>query len=50
MSCNHIFTRNDVEEIVNVQPRGAQAKPYQVQQVRTLIVQYKLHLEESDAE
>ncbi len=27
---HHIFTREDVEEILNLQPRGSMAKPYQV--------------------
>lgn len=39
---HHIFTRTDVEEILNLQPRGANAKPYQVRQVREIIVKYKL--------
>lgn len=39
---HHIFTRPDVLEILNVQARGALAKPYQVKQVRAVIVRYKL--------
>ena len=39
---HHIFTRESVEEILNLQPRGSMAKPYQVRQVRNLIVRYKL--------
>ena len=39
---HHIFTRNDIEEIINLQPVGAKAKPYQVKQVRNLIIRYKL--------
>ena len=39
---HHIFSRPDVEEILNLQPRGAQAKPYQVRQVRQVILKYKL--------
>lgn len=39
---HHIFTRADVEEIVNLQPRGGLAKPYQVRQVRKLILKYRL--------
>lgn len=39
---HHIFTREGVEEILNLQPRGSQAKAYQVKQVRNVIVQYKL--------
>lgn len=35
---HHIFTRGDVPEILNLQPRGAQAKPYQVKQVRMVLV------------
>jgi hypothetical protein len=39
---HHIFTREGLEEIPNLQPRGSMAKPYQVRQVRNLIVRYKL--------
>ena len=39
---HHIYSMEGVEEILNLQPRGAQAKPYQVKQVRSVIVKYKL--------
>lgn len=39
---HHIFTRPDVVEILNVQPRGSFAKAYQIKQVRAVIVRYKL--------
>ena len=39
---HHIFHRDGVEEILNLQPRGANAKPYQVKQVRDVILKYKL--------
>jgi len=39
---HHIFTRDGVVEILNLQPRGAQAKPYQVKQVRAVILRYRL--------
>ena len=39
---HHIFTREGVEEILNLQPRGSLAKPYQVRQVRDVIVRYRL--------
>ncbi len=39
---HHIFTRNRVEEILNLQPKGNLAKPYQVRQVRTILVKYRL--------
>lgn len=46
---HHIFTRADVQEILNLQPRGSQAKPYQVKQVRQVILKYKLGGESDDA-
>ena len=39
---HHIFTKPGVVEILNLQPRGSLAKPYQVKQVRAVIVRYKL--------
>jgi predicted RNA binding protein YcfA (HicA-like mRNA interferase family) len=39
---HHIFTRQDVHEILNLQPRNKQAKPYQVKQVRGVIITYRL--------
>lgn len=39
---HHIFSRTGVTEILNLQPRGSLAKPYQVKQVRAVIVRYKL--------
>ena len=41
---HHIFTREGIEEIINVQPKGAKAKPYQVKQVRHMILKYKLEV------
>jgi hypothetical protein len=39
---HHIFTMDGVEEILNLQPKGGKSKPYQVKQVRNLILKYKL--------
>jgi hypothetical protein len=39
---HHIFTKNGVEEILNLQPRGRHAKPYQVKQVRDVLVKHRL--------
>lgn len=39
---HHIFYRDDIEEILNLQPKGDLAKPYQVKQVRGIILCYKL--------
>ena len=45
---HHIFTKAGVEEILNLQPLGSKAKPYQVKQVRNVIVKYKLGVEDVD--
>ncbi len=37
-----IYTKDGVEEIINIQPAGTQAKPYQVKQIRNVILQYQL--------
>lgn len=39
---HHIFTRDGIEEILNLQPKGRKAKPYQVKQVRNILVKYRL--------
>jgi hypothetical protein len=39
---HHIFTKEGVEEILNLQPKGRQAKPYQVKQVRAVLLRYRL--------
>lgn len=47
---HHIFTKDNVEEILNLQPKDSKSKPYQVKQVRNLLLSYKLTLEESNDE
>ena len=39
---HHIFYKEGVSEIINIQPNGSKAKPYQVKQIRNLITHYKL--------
>ena len=39
---HHIFTRDDIEEIINLQPKGSLGKSYQVKQVRNILLKYKL--------
>ena len=39
---HHIFTKQGVAEILNLQPKGSTAKPYQVKQVRAVVLKYKL--------
>jgi len=45
---HHIFSREGVDEILNLQPQEGKAKPYQVKQVRAVIVKYRLGGEEND--
>ena len=37
-----IYTKAGIEEIINIQPMGNMAKPYQVKQVRGIILKYRL--------
>ncbi len=39
---HHVFRKNDVIEKINLRKEGNKAKPYQVRQVRKIIVKYKL--------
>ncbi len=39
---HRIFTKENIAEIINIQPDGSKAKVYQVKQVRNLILKYKL--------
>jgi hypothetical protein len=39
---HRIFYNENILEIVNIQPSGNKAKPYQVKQVRGIILKYKL--------
>lgn len=43
---HYIFSREDVVEILNLQPRGGMAKPYQVKQVRSVILRYGMGMED----
>jgi hypothetical protein len=45
---HHIFTRDGVEEILNLQPRDNMAKAYQVKQVRKVLTSHGLAGEEED--
>lgn len=39
---HHIFRRDGIEERINLQRDGGKAKPYQVRQVRAVLVRHKL--------
>jgi predicted RNA binding protein YcfA (HicA-like mRNA interferase family) len=41
---HHIFFREDIEEILNIQSKSGNAKNYQVKQVRRLILKYNLEI------
>ncbi|MCL0042605.1 type II toxin-antitoxin system HicA family toxin [Thermodesulfovibrionales bacterium] len=46
---HHIFTKDGVAEIMNIQPlKDGKAKAYQVKQIRSIILRYKLHKEVND--
>ena len=39
---HHVFRKQGIEEKVNLQMDGSKAKPYQVRQVRNIILKHKL--------
>ena len=39
---HYIFTKEGVEEILNLQPKQGKAKAYQVKQVREMLLKYQL--------
>lgn len=43
---HHIFSIAKIEEIINIQPRGTKAKPYQVKQVRDIVLRHGIKIEE----
>ncbi|HRQ38169.1 MAG TPA: type II toxin-antitoxin system HicA family toxin [Chloroflexota bacterium] len=46
---HHMFRRDGVEEKINLQQDGNHAKPYQVRQVRAIIIKYRLGESDRDA-
>ena len=44
---HHVFRKAGVEEKINLQREGSDAKPYQVRQVRAVLLKYRLGGEES---
>lgn len=45
---HHIFYKDGVEEIINLQPKGNKSKAYQVKQVRNVILKYKIGEKENE--
>jgi hypothetical protein len=47
---HHIFTKDGVDEILNLQPKDGKGKPYQVKQVREIILKYNLRMEDDSGQ
>ena len=45
---HHIYTKDGVEEILNLQPKGANCKTHQVKQVRNVILKYHLGFDDEN--
>ncbi len=43
-SSHHIFRKSGVTDKINLQKDGSEAKPYQVKQVRKVIIEYKMEI------
>ena len=39
---HHMYRKEGVEEKINIQRSGSKAKPYQIKQVRELLLKYRL--------
>lgn len=39
---HHIFSRDGIDEIINLQSKSGKAKAYQVKQIRSILVKYRL--------
>lgn len=39
-----IYWKDVIEEIINIQPDGNKAKPYQVKQIRGIILKYQMEV------
>ncbi|MDC7286631.1 type II toxin-antitoxin system HicA family toxin [Blautia schinkii] len=39
-----IYWKEGIDEIINIQPAGNMAKPYQVKQIRNIILKYQMEV------
>ncbi len=46
---HHIFVKDGIDEIINIQPKNGKSKAYQVKQIRGVILKYKLGGQDDDA-
>ncbi|MBM3708926.1 MAG: type II toxin-antitoxin system HicA family toxin [Actinobacteria bacterium] len=44
---HHIFYKDGIREILNLQPKDSKAKQYQVKQIRNIILKYKIRGEQN---
>ena len=45
---HHIYFKEGIEEIINLQSVDGHSKPYQVKQVRDLIIKYKIAIQRDE--
>lgn len=45
---HHVFRREGVPELINLQKDGSKAKAYQVKQVRSVLIDYKLTKDDTE--
>ena len=43
---HHIFTKDGIDEILNIQPQKGRGKPYQVKQIRDVLLKYHIRFGE----
>jgi len=43
---HHTYRKKGIEEKINIQKDGSKAKPYQVRQIRSILLRYKIVGEE----
>ncbi|MBK7357633.1 MAG: hypothetical protein IPI45_14195 [Saprospiraceae bacterium] len=45
---HYIYYKESIQEIINIQEIGGHSKAYQVKQIREIIINYKLEIQEDD--
>ncbi len=45
---HHIFTKEGIDEILNLQPKNGKGKPYQIKQVREIFLKYNIRVGEKE--
>jgi len=45
---HHIYTRPDIDQLINLQDADGQAKPYQIRQFLRLVEKYDLRMEDEN--